>query len=322
LRIGVVNNLRAGRNAKGVARLLGFLRSHPEILHVETESAEVMPEALAELARQEVDLLAVNGGDGTLQYILTEILSHRIFGDTIPMIAPLRGGRTNMSALDLGARRDPIRGLTEILDAVRDGRLAERVDPRNVLRVEYGIRREVTYGMFFGVGTIHRAIELNHRLFDGERTRKIEGVPGATLVTAGLLGRMLTGDTSGILAPDKLQILLDGEMVPQGEFYLAIATSLTRLFARMRPFWGHGPGGVRFTTMASGAERVGRAVPGILRGKPQAFVTPENGYTSRNVDLAELRLNCGFTVDGELWDPEPGRTVSVTADSVIPFVRA
>ena len=36
LRIGVVNNLRAGKSQEQVTRMLGFLRSHPDVLNVET----------------------------------------------------------------------------------------------------------------------------------------------------------------------------------------------------------------------------------------------------------------------------------------------
>ena len=121
MRIGVVNNLRAGKSREQVGRMLNFLSSHPDVLHVETEHAGVMPEALAELARQEVDLLVVNGGDGTLQYVLTEILGNSAFGDRVPMIAPLRAGRTNMSALDLGALKNPGRGVFTQIEVRRSG---------------------------------------------------------------------------------------------------------------------------------------------------------------------------------------------------------
>ncbi len=325
MRIGVVNNLRAGKSQHQVSRMLGFLRSHPDVLHVETEHAGVMPEALAELARQEVDLLVINGGDGTLQYVLTEILGSHAFGDRVPMIAPLRAGRTNMSALDVGADKDPLRGVAELLACAEDGRIAERVEPRRVLRVSYGygIERAVQYGMFFGAGIIKRAIELNHRLFDTEDEKTfVEGVPGATLVTAGLIGRLITGDRTGILTPDKVQILLDGEAHEHGEFNLVMASTLSRLFARMRPFWGQGPGGVRFTSIAAPCKRFGLAAPGILRGNPADWVDGDHGYVSRNVDRAELRMGCGFTVDGELWQPDPDRSVALSAESVVHFVRA
>jgi len=325
LRIGVVNNLRAGKSQEQVSRMLGFLRSHPDVLHVETEHAGVMPEALADLARQECDLLVVNGGDGTLQYVLTEILGSGAFGDRVPLVAPLRAGRTNMSAMDLAADPDPLRGLQSLIECAQDGRIAERVEPRRVLRVSYGygIERAAQYGMFFGAGIIKRAIELNHRLFDKEGQRNlVEGVPGATLVTAGLVGRMITGDHSGILTPDKVQIMLDGEEVANGEFHLVMASTLSRLFARMRPFWGQGPGGVRFTSMAAPCKSFGKAAVGVIRGKPAEWVNPENGYTSRNVERAELRMSCGFTVDGELWQPDPDRSIALSAETVVHFVRA
>lgn len=320
MRIGLLNNLRAGRSADRVSRLLRFLKGHPDVVTVETDSALAVPEALSELARQDVELLAINGGDGTVQHALTEILGHRAFEDRVPLIAPLRGGRTNMSALDLGAHRDPVKGMAAIIAAAREGTLEQRIEPRQVLRVEYGPDRQFLYGMFFGGGMIYRAIELNHRLF--KQDARTQGVFGATLVTAGLVAKASIGRTEGILEPNKVQIILDGEPVPTGEFLMVISTSLHRLFAGMRPFWGRGPGGVRFTAISSGAQRLSRAVPGILRGTPRPFVAEESGYLSRNVKCAEMRFDCGFTVDGELVMPEPGCVCTLTADDGVQFVRA
>ena len=320
MRIGLLNNLRAGRSADRVSRLLRFLKGHPDVVSVETDSALAVPEALSELARQEVELLAINGGDGTVQHALTEILGHRAFEDRVPLIAPLRGGRTNMTALDLGARRDPVKGMADLISASREGTLDERLVGRQVLRVEYGADRQLLYGMFFGGGMIYKAIELNHRLF--KKDARSQGVVGATLVTAGLVARAALGQTAGILEPNKVQVLLDGEPVARGEFLMVISTSLHRLFARMRPFWGTGSGGVRFTAFASNAQNFKVAVPGIVRGKPRAFVNEETGYLSRNVKCAELRFDCGFTVDGELVMPDPGCVVTLDADESVPFVRA
>jgi hypothetical protein len=83
-----------------------------------------------------------------------------------------------------------------------------------------------------------------------------------------------------------------------------------------------GPGGVRFTSLAAPTASFGRAAIGILRGIPANGVTPEAGYTSRNVQHVELRMNCGFTVDGELWQPNAERSITLTAEQVIHFVRA
>jgi diacylglycerol kinase (ATP) len=320
MKIGLLNNLRAGRSAVQTRRLLKCLEAYPDVRHVETSHAAAVPEALGEFARQGVDLLVVNGGDGTLMRVLTEILGSGEFGGRVPMIAPLRGGRTNMSALDIGSHRDPVRGLTGVLSSAWNDRMHERVVSRRVLRVEYGPYRDVLYGMFFGTGVIHRGIDTVHRVFPSGRS---QGVFGATLLTSTWLGRMaLLGDSGGVLAPDKLQLMLDDEMQPGGEYTLAMACTLKRLFAGMRPFWGKGDGGVPFTSIESGAKDFWKAIPGILAGRPSEVVSEANGYCSRKVDRALIGANCGFTVDGELVEGESGRVVSVTASESVRFVRA
>ena len=318
MRIGLLNNLRAGRSERQVSRILGYLKGHPEVLHEETDSVCAVPDALSSLARQEIDLLIVNGGDGTLQHALTEVFEQHVF-ERVPLIAPLRGGRTNMTALDVGCHRDPVKGLHGLLKAVRDGSLAERIEPRAVLRVHSSNSAQATCGMFFGVGTIYRAIQLVHRIMPPGRS---QGVFGAGLVTGSLLARAALRRTDGVLTPDKLQVLIDREPLHHGEYTLAISSTLRRLFLRMKPFWGTGPGPLRFTAMASGGSRAGLAIPGILRGRPRRWVTPEAGYVSRNAARVELRLDCGFTIDGEMVDPQPDHTVTLTADRSVSYVRA
>ncbi|HEY5656636.1 MAG TPA: kinase, partial [Myxococcota bacterium] len=91
---------------------------------------------------------------------------------------------------------------------------------------------------------------------------------------------------------------------------------------RINPFWGRGPGGVRFTAVASRVQRLGAAAPGILRGRPRAHVTAENGFTSANAERVELRLDSGFTVDGEIFPGQADERVTITADRRVTFVRA
>jgi diacylglycerol kinase (ATP) len=324
MRIGLLNNLRAGRNRKGVAKLLHFLVDHPEVARVETSSAQAVPDALWDLAHQDVELLVVNGGDGTLSHVLGEILGSGAFDGRVPHVAVLRGGRTNMSARDLGSQRDPVRAMASLVWAAQTGRVHERAIERPVLRVQYGPGFALRYGMFFGAGVIHRGIELVHRRFRAKR----QGMFGASLVTSTLLARLaLLGDSQGVLAPDKVGILVDGMPVDRGESTLVMATSLNELFLGLKPFWGDGDGdgGVRFTSIAADARGFGRSLPRILSGRPGETgrtLDERNGYLSRNAQRVDLRMDCGFTVDGELEAPAPDRIVSLTADTRVPFVRA
>lgn len=317
IRIGVLNNLRSGRGQSRVEQVLALLRSHPDVLHVETGNASLVPEALAEFEREGVELLVVNGGDGTLQHLLTALLSARD-GGWLPRVAPIRGGRTNVSAIDLGAQSDPVRGLAELIAAARADRLQERESRRAVLRVDLGPEDGVHYGIFFGAGMLHRAVQLTPRYFPEGRA---QGLFGAATVTGTLLGRAALGRLGGVLDADKMQVSVDGEPGPAREYRLVMATTADRLFFGMRPFWGRGPGPVRLTLLAADAHHLSRAALGILRGRPASWVRPELGYESHNSECVELRLDCGVTLDGELFDALPGRAIELRGDRRIRFVR-
>jgi diacylglycerol kinase (ATP) len=318
VRIGVLNNLRAGSRDARMARVFEVLRGRPDVVHVETDSARVLPEAIAELERHDIDVLVTNGGDGTLQFTLSELLRDPA-RERLPAIAPLRGGRTNMTSTDLGADPKPARGLLRLLEAADADRLGSLVVPRPVLRVRSSRRECDQYGMFFGAGLIYRAIGVVHRVFPPGRS---QGLLGAGLVTGALVSKLLFKPTRGILTPDKCHVRIDGREVADAELYLLISTTLDRLFLRMNPFWGSGPGGVRLTAVASRAQRLARAAPGILAGRPPVWVRAAPGFTSERSERAEIRMSCGFTVDGELFEPEPEERIALSADRRIVFLRA
>jgi diacylglycerol kinase (ATP) len=298
-----------------------FLRAHPDIPRVDPGGTGGIRDALKVLAEKDVDVVAVSGGDGTLQRTLTEILANEAVFAKLPMVAPLRAGRTNMSALDIGSHRHPEHALARLVSGARDDSLVTRVVKRPVLRVDLGGGEPPQYGMFCGVGVIHRAIALTHRVFPRGRA---QGVFGSSVVTFSLLARHLAGEKDGILNPDPLAIRLDGEPL-RGEMYrLVIATTLARLFLRLNPFWGRERAPIRFTALDPETTRHVGSIVKILSGRPPRDQNGRDdaGYTSKNVFTTELKLDCGFTIDGEMFEPVPGRTVRLAADERIRFVRS
>ena len=120
--------------------------------------------------------------------------------------------------------------------------------------------------------------------------------------------------TSGILTPDKCQVRGDGRDLADAELYLLISTTLERLFLRMNPFWGAGPaacGSPRSRAARSGWRS---RRPESSPGRPPRWLAPERGYASERLERAELRISCGFTIDGELFAPEPEEEIELCAD--------
>jgi hypothetical protein len=47
-----------------------------------------------------------------------------------------------------------------------------------------------------------------------------------------------------------------------------------------------------------------KALPGLLRGRPNRYTTPANGYESHNAHRLEIGLDSPFFVDGESFRPQ------------------
>ncbi len=317
MKIGVLTNTRAGGGRSDAADVLAMLGTRPEVPSEAPTDVEGVPAALQRLADQGVEVLVVNGGDGTLQRALTEILRNDFF-ERIPFVAPLRTGRTNMAALDLGAARDAVAAMQQLLADAESGAIDTRIVDRAVLRVAFEPDGLVEYGVFCGLGLIHRAIGATHRAFPQGRS---QGVLGSGVMTGTLLLRMISGLGGEIIAPDEYEIAIDGEPFEHRTLRLCILSTLDRLFLKLRPFWGEEDGPVRITTLGrrvlSNPVRVVRALRGVRPVAPRR----DNEFYSRNAGRVDIRLDCGLTIDGELFEPIPGREISVTADERVRFVR-
>jgi len=127
-----------------------FCAEHPDIFHYEVEAADQIGEAMRTIARIEPAVLAINGGDGTVQAVLTELHNGGHFGAAAPPVAVLPSGKTNLIALDLGAQGDPVEALDRLLVIARAD-LAPHLVAREMISLsggETGITPVI--GMFLG----------------------------------------------------------------------------------------------------------------------------------------------------------------------------
>ena len=323
VRLGLLSNCRAGLNGGSLSALEPLLQAAPEVVHVTTQSSTQVPGALSELARQGVNIVAVNGGDGTLQHVLTHILDSTIF-PSVPAIAPLAGGRTNMNAADIGSARKPATGFAALLRAVQTHTLAQRIVKRPVLRVDCGPAQRAQYGMFFGVGVIQRALSYKHQLYP---KRRLQGLFGAGLFLGAALLQVARGSEGKIFTPDQICLTLDekealGVQRKRESFQLVMATTLKRLLLRICPFWGTEEAPLRMTAIAAHATRSPIAAWKVLRGLQPPQFALDSGYRSHNVEQLNLHMDCGYTIDGELFAAAHNQTLSLSTDRRINFIRA
>lgn len=294
-RLGVISNPGSGRNRHLLSRIGGMLEAAGGIPHEITQTAGDVPAALGRLAAEGVDVIGINGGDGSVALVLGVLLGDASPFASPPLLCTLPGGTTNVTVGDVGSQTGLEQAVLELL-AWRAGRRPARVLERPVIGVRAADGRLLGCGLVFGAGAVVDGIEYWQSAVRarGMRSEYSSGVAMIRTVWGMLRGHPGFGD------PVPMQIALPGQESVSGEYRLLVVCALERLFLGIRPFWGPTEGTLRLTAIERHAHGFARALPGILVGCPPLRVAAGAGYLSTRVESATLRFTGGYTLDGEL----------------------
>lgn len=291
-RIGVILNPLSGRVRRCRAKVRHCVGAIPSADVHETSDFAGINAALESFAAKQVDLLVVVGGDGTVQMVLTCLFDSKPFA-VMPVLVVIPAGTTNMTALDLGVRGSPVRGLRYLRRWLQNP-----VSPRLVQRCALRIRQSGCpdiYGMFFGAGVITGGVSYFQ---NWNRKLGITGELATGVAVLRVLFDMLFGRTSPIITPVKVR-LIDGDGNGQGRHCLfLLGSTLDRLLLGMRPYWGAEEAPLHVTWVSESPAHLWRPLLLLLTGRGK-YITEHNDYCSRNVRALEVIMDDHFIVDGE-----------------------
>jgi diacylglycerol kinase (ATP) len=299
--IGIVNNPGSRRNRRrpGIARRLRErLAGDGEVLDASTP--DELDRAVERFRAARVSVLGVNGGDGTLSYVLTAFA--RAYGDEpLPKLLVLRGGAMNTVARGNGVRGGPEAILREVLIRVREGQPLPTRE-RDLLRVSAD-RGEPRYGFIFGMGVVVSFLERYYA------TGCPSPATAALLLARASASALVDGAFArSLLRREPLRVTSDGDDWPDAS-YLALAAGSTpdigfgfRAFARC----DEQPGFFHAVGVVGGLSQLAFAVPRIRRGAPWKRRLAQDEVVRSLVVEAERPR---FTVDGDLFAAERSVTV-------------
>src|SRR3974390_1313594 len=154
--IGVVLNPRSRHNLRdpgAASRLARRLGDHGVVR--EARSIDELYRIPADFRRDDIEVLAISGGDGTNHVTLTGFLD--VYGGAMmPQVALLRGGTMNTVANSVGVGHGRPEGLLGRLvreDAKRGALELENVQ-RHVMRIGPQRGGKAQYGFLFGTGVM------------------------------------------------------------------------------------------------------------------------------------------------------------------------
>ncbi|MDX1710845.1 MAG: diacylglycerol kinase family protein [Rhodovibrionaceae bacterium] len=298
-RICVISNPKSQQNRRRIERVRAALaEAAASAEHVEIGAIEEVPEIVASFARNGCDALVVNGGDGTVQAVMTELINSGM--EARPPLAAVPAGMTNLIAADIGLGGEPEDVLARILARAASGDL--QTARRAVMTLASDAKDPGVHGMFAGGGAFYDTVVWSRRKIHTLGAERNIAV-GLALLTLGL--RSLVGLTRGspLATCTEMDIAFDGGEAERREVFVVRCTTLERLLMGMMPFWNGGKGDVRATVIDYPPRRLARALLPVARGRPRPWMEAA-GYHSRRVRKISVACAKPIVFDGEFYDAE------------------
>ena len=305
--VGLIRNARSHRNAGG---RMPDVPSHNIILRAPRHRSDLAA-ILADFAQQGVDIIAIDGGDGTVRDVLTA--GWPLYRDSWPALVVIPSGKTNALAQDLGLPTTFT--LEDALAAASARQVVER-RPLLIAAATDGTPDRLAFVM--GAGAFTRAIALgqkSHKL--GAFNAAVLGVTAVWSVAQALLGRAGNDWRRGSV----MHISREGEPLPHrgglpaGERYLLLASSLRRFGAGLDPFRGIDHD-VQVAVMDNPRRAMLLRFAAIARGRAGRRVR-DLGYHVFGTQRLSADLGEAFILDGEAFAAD---ALTVTPGPVLRFI--
>jgi hypothetical protein len=318
-RIALLSNPKSTGNLAQLPRIREFCAEHPDIFHYEVEHASQIGDAMRVIARVRPKVLAINGGDGTVQVALTELYNGGYFGDEPPPVAVLPSGKTNLMAIDLGARGDPIETLERLIELARTD-----LKPYTVERELIALRRNGTedtpvIGMFLGgAGLVDLMVYCREKIYP---LGLPNGVAHAITAVAAVAKQILRLKAS-FLPPDSKPLSVsmpDQRDQLNGRFSLLAVTTLEKLLLST-DIGAHKAGMLKLLAIEARPRSVLHAVLARIAGRLGR--TNVDGVHFKEADEITIEGDSSDVIlDGETFRAERGSPIHLRTAQALSFVK-
>lgn len=305
--IGVIRNPRSHRN-KGLAPEMS------DSANVLTEAPQTRQELAGTLARfkaQGIDLLAVDGGDGTVRDVLT--CGAAVYGENWPPLVVLPKGKTNALAVDLGLPNEW--SLPEALELFRQGRLIQR---RPILVDQPGGAGGQVMGFILGAGLFTVATQAGQT---AHRYGAFNSFAVALTAVFGIVQALFGIGDSPWRKLSAMRLFANGAEVPRsshGEPHrrYAVIWSTLETFPLGMKLFGKVRGTLKYGALDMPLRRVVLLLPFLMAGWDKPFLA-RLGIHRGAAEEAHVEVEDRFILDGEAF---PAGRYRLRAGPLLHFV--
>jgi len=273
----------------------------PNILVAQPAGGDDLPQILADFAERGIDLLVINGGDGTVRDVLTSGLL--VWGDNWPALAVLPTGKTNALNVELGAPKDWT--LRQAVDAYSFGRRLQRRGVQ-VTATKGALEGKSLLGFILGAGAFTAGIKVGQ---DAHRLGVFNSLAVAGTSLWGVLQAVFGSDQNIWRRGAGLRLFVgqDAVELPHGGFGhperrgLLFSSTLEKFPAGMKPF-GPYRTGLKMVVMDKTRRRLLAMMPTMVLGFAPMWLQ-RIGLHFVQCEIYEMHIEDEFILDGEAFPP-------------------
>ncbi|MBB6124266.1 diacylglycerol/lipid kinase family protein [Sphingobium subterraneum] len=316
--VALLSNPHSTGNRQLLPRVRSYCANSPDIFHYEVDDVDQIGRAMETIARVKPAVIVINGGDGTVQTALTELYQGGHFDTDVPPVAVLPNGKTNLIALDLGIRGDPIKALARIVEIAKTN-VQDHVVVRELIALSDGeSATRPVLGMFLGgAGLADSILYCRNQIYPLGLSNGLSHVLTAFAVLLsnlfGVRGRYLPPSAR----PISISLMRDGQLA--GKFAVLIVTTLERLLLGAKP-GDAGQGRLKLMAVDQTAAAVLRMLFASLTGRFGA--SRMQGIHLEQGDVIRIEGDHSSVIlDGEIFEASHGRPIVLRSTAPVPFLR-
>ena len=293
--VGLIANPRSHRN-KGIASPWSL---HSNVIGRAPRTRAELRDVLTMFAERGIDLLAIDGGDGTVRDVLT--CAGDVWSSAWPDVLLLPTGKTNALAVDIGVPAQW--SLDDALAAAERGRVAIR----HPLEIEPAADPGTTVrGFIFGAGAFVDATALAQRT---HRVGAFNGIAVGLALGWGITQTLFGGPDSQWRRGSRIRLdfgkrarrMHDTTPDGEGNRYLLLASTLNRLPIGLKPFGKERPG-LKTLVVDAPPRRLAAMIGPLLAGSEMPGLE-RRGYHRVDSDSLSIDIATSFVLDGETFPP-------------------
>lgn len=265
-----------------------------EVLVFELDDFGKLSAFVEQSATQGVETIFIEGGDGTIQGVLTETLLQLERFKTRPNFVLLPGGMTNLVAANIGLKHPSAGKITDIIQNPQN----RKTKTLPLLHIEPKDDGNSHYGFLLSTGALPAATQY---CLDEIHTK---GIGGSAAVGATLF-KVLFGPKQKrreLMAPTPMRLSMNDKII-DGDHLTSVATTLPKLIIGINPFWGLDDAPIHLTFADPKVRHkfinIARMFKKTQSGRARAALE-RDGFHSWNIKEATLVHDGPIVLDGEV----------------------